>query len=252
MANLALPRRRTIGPLSVIEVAAGPEAPADRRAPGTWTAGGEAPVIVCFHGYGADASDLAPLAEEVPVSRPVRWIFPDAPFKLGPFIPGRMWFPVDEETLRQSQVLGKPWDLSGVRPAGLDEAQKLAGEFLDSLETAPNRLALGGFSQGSMLAVELTLRAPEPPLGLFILSGNLVDEPSMKELAPARAGTPFFQSHGRMDPLLGYEGAQKLEAALKAAGLVGELYAFAGGHAVPAEAALRLGRFLDGLFGAFH
>ncbi|MFH1723037.1 MAG: esterase [Elusimicrobiota bacterium] len=229
MVNLSLPRRRRIGPLDVIEFAAGPEAP----------------TIVCFHGYGANAADLAPLAGEVPLERPARWIFPEAPLEMEMLPSGRMWFPLDEERLERAQVMGKPLDFSGSRPPGLDEAHETARGLVDALETPWNRLILGGFSQGSSLALELALNAPESPLGLYILSGNIMDEESLRRLAPARAGTPFFQSHGTMDPLLGYEGAKRLEEALKEAGLKGELRSFNDGHTIPMDVLVGLGGFLD-------
>ena len=53
--------------------------------------GPQALTVVCLHGYGADMRDLAPLASEIPVERPVRWIFPNAPEILD--WGGRAWFP---------------------------------------------------------------------------------------------------------------------------------------------------------------
>lgn len=212
MTILSLPKRHTIGPLDVIEYAASPEAP----------------VILCFHGYGADARDLAGLAGELRLGGPARWIFPDAPRGMGPFSPGRMWFPVDEEKIQEAQRSGRAWDLSSARPEGLDEAHEAALGLVEALGAPWGQLVLGGFSQGSMVAVELMLKAPEPPRGLFILSGNLVDEVSLRRLAPAKAGTPFFQSHGTMDPLLGYEGGRRLHQALQEAGIRGEAPQFRG------------------------
>ena len=65
---------------------------------------------VVMHGYGADMRDLAPLAPEIPVARPVRWIFPDGPEVLD--WGGRAWFPIDVAAFEEAQRTGKPRDLS--------------------------------------------------------------------------------------------------------------------------------------------
>lgn len=201
--------------------------------------------MVLFHGYGADAADLAGLAREIPLERSVRWIFPEAPLELD--FGGRAWFPIDVQELERAQRFGKAVDWSAAEPKGLAEAHQAAGEFLMSLGVPLNRLVLGGFSQGAMLATDLTLSAPEAPLGLVILSGNLIKEKVWRESAPRRAGLPFFQSHGIADPILGFQGAKRLESLLQEGGLEGRLLAFEGGHSIPPEAAESLGRFLQEL-----
>src|SRR5687767_2709810 len=150
MRSLARPARRRFGALDAIEFAA--------------AAG--APTVVCFHGYGADAADLAPLASELDLPAPVRWVFPDGLLGMeGGF--GRAWFPIDE-----SRFSGAPIDLSREAPAGMAEAAKAAAGLLDALGTPIEDVVLGGFSQGAMLALELALGAGRSPRGLFLLSGT--------------------------------------------------------------------------------
>lgn len=198
-----------------------------------------------FHGYGADGADLRPLAREIPVGKPWRWEFPDGPLEL-PF-GGRAWFPIDVEAIEAAQRTGRSVDFSKRTFDGFDVVRKSVQEFLDYLGVPMREVVLGGFSQGAMLAVDLALRAEESPLGLVILSGNLMNEAEWKKLAPRRKGLRFFQSHGIADPILGFQGARRLEALLAEAGLEGRLLAFEGGHAIPLEAVERLGGFLDGL-----
>lgn len=225
------PQRRRYGGLDVIEFTAEPSAT----------------TIVFFHGYGANDADLAPLALEIPLPRPARWVFPNAPLKLDSEGFSRAWFPIDAERIEQGQRTGKAVDFSQSEPSGLAEVRKMTDQFLASLNVPWEQLILGGFSQGSMLAVDLALRAPENPRGLVILSGNLINEKSWKDLAPKRASLPFFQSHGIADPILGYQGARKLETLLQQAGLSGKLLSFEGGHAIPSDAFAALSRFLAGL-----
>jgi len=138
-------------------------------------------------------------------------------------------------------------DLSADRPAGLGEAHKAVAGFIKGLDVPWGKLILGGFSQGAMVALEAVLKAPKMPRGLFILSGNLVDEAGVKKCVAARSGLPFFQSHGRQDPILGYEGAVRLEKVLVGAGLKGSLMPFQGGHELPVEVLGRLASFLSSL-----
>ncbi|MFI5360749.1 MAG: alpha/beta hydrolase [Elusimicrobiota bacterium] len=200
---------------------------------------------VVMHGYGADMRDLAPLAPEIPVERPVRWIFPDAPEVLD--WGGRAWFPIDVAAFEEAQRSGKPRDLSGGEPAGMAEARGEVEEFLAELAVPWDRLVLAGFSQGAMMAVDLAARAPKPPAGVAILSGTLVDLKTLSSLASEKKGLSFFQSHGSVDPILGFQEALALEKVLKDAGWIGSLRRFEGGHGIPPELLPELGAWLQGL-----
>ena len=65
--------------------------------------------------------------------------------------------------------------------------------------------------------------------------------------APKHKGLPFFQSHGSVDPILGFAEALALEGELKTAGWVGTLSRFEGGHAIPPEIIAGLGAWLETL-----
>lgn len=201
--------------------------------------------VVCFHGYGADMRDLAPLAFEVPVKRPCSWLFPDAPGQLD--WGGRAWWPIDVAAFEAAQRGGKPRDLSQGEPEGMAEARRAAQAFLKESGVPPEKLVLMGFSQGSMLAVDLAMRMEASPAGVAVLSGTLVDAVSVKKLAPSRKGIRFFQSHGSVDPILGFLQALSLEKELTAAGWKGKLLRFEGGHAIPPDVLTALGAWLDGL-----
>ncbi|MDE2039173.1 MAG: hypothetical protein KGO96_06265 [Elusimicrobia bacterium] len=222
-------RRRQLAGLSALEL----------------PAPGQAATIVLFHGYGADGADLAGLAQALALPRPARWLFPDAPLSLE--WGGRAWFPIDAAAIERAQRAGTPLDWSDSGAGDLERAAATAGEFLQALGAGWGDLILGGFSQGAMLAAELALRAPENPRGLVLLSGNLINAAAWRRLAPARRGLPFFQSHGSVDPILGFPGALKLEALLRGAGLKGRLLRFEGGHAIAPEVLESLRDFLSRL-----
>lgn len=199
--------------------------------------------VVCLHGYGADMKDLAPLARELETNRPITWFFPDAPETLD--WGGRAWFPIDVAAFEEAQRTGTPRDLSLKEPEGLEWAREELQKFVAELGVSWDRLVLMGFSQGAMLAVDLALRSEAPPAGVAILSGTLVDKAKLAELAAGKKGLPFFQSHGSVDPILGFPQARALEKALLEAGWKGQLQRFEGGHAIPAEVLGALRQWLE-------
>lgn len=201
--------------------------------------------VVCLHGYGADMRDLAPLAPEIPVKRPVRWIFPDGPEVLD--WGGKAWFPIDVAAFEEAQRTGKPRDLSGGEPVGMADARAELDAVLTELAVPAGRLVLAGFSQGAMMAVDLAARRPEPPAGVAILSGTLVDAKTLSALAPKKKGLKFFQSHGSVDPILGFAQALELEKTLTKAGWEGAMTRFEGGHGIPPEIVAGLGAWLQAL-----
>jgi phospholipase/carboxylesterase len=77
-----------------------------------------------------------------------------------------------------------------------------------------------------------------------VLSGTLVDRKTMRELAPQKKGLAFFQSHGSVDPILGFAQALELERELVQAGWKGKMLRFEGGHGVPPEAIAALGAWM--------
>ncbi len=199
--------------------------------------------VVCLHGYGADMRDLAPLAQELETKRPISWFFPDAPEVLD--WGGRAWFPIDVAAFEEAQRTGTPRDLSLKEPPGLEWAREELQRFLKNLGKPWESVVLMGFSQGAMLAVDLAVRSETPPAGVAILSGTLVDKKTLSELASSKKGLPFFQSHGSIDPILGFAQARALEKVLIEAGWKGQLRRFEGGHAIPADILEGLATWLE-------
>ncbi|PJZ83221.1 alpha/beta hydrolase [Leptospira harrisiae] len=209
----------------------------------------DAPTVVMFHGYGASAFDLYPIHEVLVTDQKFNWVFPHGHLSV-PLMPGysgRAWFPIDTVALEEAIRKNDFRNFADKDPEGMDVARQAAYLMLDALGVPWNQLILGGFSQGAMLATDLTLRTEEISKGLMILSGALVNESLWNELAPKKSILRFFQSHGEFDPILGYANAKKLEKLLRNAGLLGEFIAFNGGHEIPAPVIQGISRYLNSL-----
>jgi phospholipase/carboxylesterase len=207
--------------------------------------GGDGPLVVLMHGFGAPGTDLVSLAPEVPVGKEVRFAFPAAPHAAQA---GRAWWFIDMLELQQALMLRDYETLMNRTPAGLPEVRQQVGALLDALETElgaeRKRTVLGGFSQGAMLATDVALRAEKPPGALAILSGSLICQREWLPLMRARADMPVLQSHGRGDPILAYEVAERLRDSLKQAGIFVDFIPFNGGHGIPEAALAGLARLI--------
>ncbi len=143
-------------------------------------------LVVFVHGYGADGNDLVglakPLAEHLPSAA---FVAPDAPHPC----PGArfQWFPITELDPRRMHT-------------GVTEAAPGLQAFIESelqrLSLTPDRLALVGFSQGTMLSLHLGLGALKPA-AIVGFSGLLTAPPQKNGAAP-----PVFLAHGGADPLI--------------------------------------------------
>jgi len=204
--------------------------------------GGSGPVVVLMHGYGAPGTDLVPLWRALAVPQEVRFVFPEAPLELS--FGGRAWWPIDMVRLQDRFTQEGAARLIDEVPPGIDEARAAVLELLAVLErdfaALPEKIVIGGFSQGAMLATDTVLRSSRAFGGLAIMSGTLVSHAEWLPLMAARKGLPVLQSHGRADPVLPFAIAERLRDELSAAGLAVEFTPFNGGHGIP-------GPVLDGL-----
>lgn len=205
------------------------------------------PTIVLFHGFGADMTDLASLAEVLSAPEGTNWYFPNGHMtvRVGGHFEGRAWFPISISELERSMVTGKAVDWSERIPPQLDEARNRALEFIDALNVPREKLLIGGFSQGGMLATDLVLQMKQAPAGLAVLSGTLINVNEWRGLAPRHEGFSFFQSHGSHDPVLSFIMAQKLERFFLDAGWTGQLLKFGGGHEIPPLVISQLNGYLQ-------
>lgn len=152
-------------------------------------------IVVFLHGYGADGADLLGLADPLAPHLPdTAFYAPDAPEpSMGnPF--GRQWFPI-------------PWlDGSSQEAAqqGLARSAADLDAFLDTVLQAEgltaDRMAVIGFSQGTMMALYVLPRRDKSVAGIVGFSGRLL-APELLE-AEARVKPPVLLCHGDQDPVV--------------------------------------------------
>ena len=214
--------------------------------------GGDGPVVILLHGFGAPGDDLVSLADVIQVPRGTRWLFPEAPLPLTMgFGDSRAWWIIDFARIQADRQAGRIRDLSVETPQGLALARDRMLTFLKDL---PRQLPIeykktvvGGFSQGAMLTCDVVLHTDYPFAGLVQLSGNLLAQTVWNPLMPKRKGLPVFQSHGIQDDILPYIGAERLRDTLMQAGVLVEWHSFRGGHGIPELVLRSLGPFITKL-----
>ncbi|TXT33774.1 MAG: phospholipase/carboxylesterase [Planctomycetota bacterium] len=200
-------------------------------------------VVVLCHGFGAPGHDLVPIADELfdlcpALADSVEVIFPAAPLSLDELgMPGgRAWWHIDMNELIGAIEHGNLRILRDRRPEGIDEARDLLLGMLDEVQQKTGlpsrRFVLGGFSQGSMLAVEAALHWAEPPGGLCLWSSTLVSEAQWRANAARLKGLSIVQTHGRQDPILPFAAAIALRDLLIEVGANVNFLEFNGPHTI--------------------
>ena len=195
-------------------------------------------LVVLLHGYGADGADLIPLGETWRRVLPdAAFVAPNAPEPCGEFPIGRQWFPLALRD-RDEIVTG----LAGAAPI----LRTFLKSELQSRGLRPFDLALVGFSQGGMLALDVGLRLDGPIAGIVALSCLLASPPSVAD-GPF---PPVMLGHGADDPLVPAVAMAAAESSLRGLGVSVEAHLRPGlSHGIDGEEIALAARFLLGCFG---
>jgi phospholipase/carboxylesterase len=199
-------------------------------------------VILC-HGFGASGEDLIGLAQpfvQLLGSRAsdVAFVFPAAVMSLDErgMPGGRAWWWIDLDRLLNFPTPETLRAFRCDRPEGMREATEkvcaLVAEIRQNWNLSAQQIVLGGFSQGSMVALDAAVTMPEPPAGLVLYSSALICEPEWTEAVKKLKSTKIIQSHGRRDSVLHISQGQALRDVLTAAGCDLKYLEFNGYHEI--------------------
>jgi phospholipase/carboxylesterase len=189
-------------------------------------------LVILLHGYGSNGDDLIGLAPYWRAALPhTLFIAPNAPQPCpGAPFGGRQWWALDS--------LAPQARAQGVRqPAAALDA--FIDAQLQRYGLTEPRLALVGFSQGTMVALHVGPRRPRPLAGILGYSGMLADPDALA--AEGRSQPPVLLVHGDADPVVSVAALPAAEEALSALGFTVSTHISPGlDHSVD-EDGLRLG-----------
>lgn len=204
-------------------------------------------LVVLCHGFGAPGDDLVQIGAHLLETHSdlmdrVVFVFPEAPLspeEMATF-GGRAWWPLDMAQLNRAIESGDIRDLRRESPNLLPAAREVVNIVIEQLHEELGltmaQTIIGGFSQGSMLATDLTLHAEEKPAGLIIWSGTLLNEEVWQAQKETIEGLSVIQSHGTVDQILPFQASRWLESLLQEGGANVQFIEFDDGHTIPPEA----------------
>ncbi len=174
-------------------------------------------LVILLHGLGADGRDLmglAPLfAQELPEAV---FVSPDAPFPCDMAPMGYQWFSLQDRS--PEPILKGVQEAAPILEAFIDEQ-------LEKYGLTGDKLALLGFSQGTMMSLYSGPRYPDTIAGILGYSGALVWEEDLN--------TGFLQKmpvhliHGEADDIVPVQARAFAQESLEKAGFT------VSGHTVP-------------------
>jgi phospholipase/carboxylesterase len=192
-------------------------------------------VVLC-HGYGSDGNDLIGLAPHWRQALPgTAFVSPNAPERIAGA--GYQWFPLSridpQETLR-----------------GTESAAPALNAFIDEelarLHLTGDKLALVGFSQGTMMSLYVGLRRNPVPAAIVGFSGMLVGG---ETLPRQEAAPPVLLLHGDMDQVIPPQALFMSANALGSAGVPVQWHMSKGlAHGIDPTGLALAGQFLGDAF----
>lgn len=130
-------------------------------------------LVVLLHGYGSNGADLLGLAPYWAKQLPhAQFVAPNAPQPVAMAPGGFQWFALGQPDPRLMET--------GARAAA-GPLDRFLDRELERYGLDGGRMALIGFSQGSMMALHVGLRRPIAPAGIIGFSGALVGRARLKE-----------------------------------------------------------------------
>ena len=189
-------------------------------------------IVLLLHGYGSNGEDLIGLVPYWRDALPnTLFVSPNAPEPCPGAPGGYQWWPLTNRSATE-------------RAAGVRPPAEILNRFIDRLlehhGLADDRLALVGFSQGTMMALHVGPRRERPLAGIVGYSGMLVDPDALA--AEAKSKPPLLLIHGEADAMVPFSSLREAATAFERLGFEVSTHASPGlGHGID-EAGIRLAR----------
>jgi phospholipase/carboxylesterase len=206
--------------------------------------------VIFLHGYGSNGDDLIGLAPFFAQHLPDTVFYsPNAPEQWeGGFFGGYQWFTLagyDPEALRRNAAhVASIYDKMY---AGAVKASDYLNQYIDGVMAhhalPANKVALIGFSQGTMMALHVGLRRTDALAGIVGFSGAMVGGPKLADEVKTRP--PVLLVHGEADPVVPIEALGEIKKALTATNVPHEAMTVPGlQHGIDPTGATRAAAFL--------
>ncbi len=182
-------------------------------------------LVVLLHGVGADGADL------IDIGRHWAPLFPDAAF-VAPNAPD----PCDWDETRYQWfrlTVRDPHEYWQGAAAAAPKLDAFIDAELERLGLVDADLAIVGFSQGTMMALQVAPRRAHPPAAIIGYSGRIAGVERLAKETVSRA--PVLLVHGVLDEVIPFAAMAETATALRGAGFAVETLERPGlGHGIDA------------------
>lgn len=195
-------------------------------------------LVLLLHGYGADGNDLfglaAPLAQILPGAV---FVSPHAPEPCRAAPMGRQWFPIPWIDGSSEDDMAVSFERSTAALDAFIDAERAAAGVSD------DRVALVGFSQGTMMSLHVGLRRSAELAGIVGFSGRLALPERLKDEIKTRP--PVLLTHGDRDEVIPVSAIHEANQTLAEVDVaVRWKVCQNAGHEIPQEAFMLAAEFL--------
>jgi phospholipase/carboxylesterase len=149
-------------------------------------------IVLLVHGYGSNGADLISLAPHWQCDLPdALFLAPNAPGRLSGLSAGYQWWPLSAFT---------PQALASGAASAAPAIDAFIDRKLHQYGLTEAKLAIVGFSQGTMMALHVGLRRPRQVTAIVGYSGMLAGGHALAHLPITKP--PVLLVHGSADPIV--------------------------------------------------